>query len=133
MEADSTAKPGPPEDEAVQLEWKPREKVAPRRIIDADGDGVEDNRTVSRHWLDKIEADAYGYNIDDIHNTQNGELAGHDRYGDFPEPDHHWTTPFADRPKESLVQIPNLVNGNGDGDISNSYYDEEYLQVSQVK
>jgi hypothetical protein len=43
--------------------------MAPRRIIDADGDGVEDNRTVSRHWLDKIEADAYGYNIDDIHNT----------------------------------------------------------------
>ena len=60
MEAESTAKPGPPEDEAVQLEWKPREKMAPRRIIDADGDGVEDNRKVARHWLDKIEADVYG-------------------------------------------------------------------------
>jgi len=103
--------------------------MAPRRIIDADGDGVEDNRVVARHWLDKIEADVYGSNIDDIHNTQNGELAGHDRYGEDPMPSHHWTTPFADRPK-SLVQIPNLINGDGNNDISNNYYDEEMLQVN---
>jgi hypothetical protein len=44
--------------------------MAPRRIIDADGDGVEDNREVARHWLDKVEADVYEYNIDDIHKHQ---------------------------------------------------------------
>jgi len=102
--------------------------MAPRRIIDADGDGVEDNRQVARHWLDKIEADVYGYNIDDIHNTQNGELAGHERFGEDPEPSHHWTTPFADRPK-SLVQIPtNSINGVDD--LANNYYDEEMIQTN---
>jgi len=119
-EAEVSAKPGPLEDEAVLLQWKPREKRAPRRIIDADGDGVEDNREVSRHWLDKIDADVYGYNIDDIHNTQNGELAGHDRFGDDPMPSHHWTTPFADRPKSLLQTDTDSINGVDD--LSNNEY-----------
>jgi len=64
-----------------------RVKQAPRRIIDADGDGVEDNRAVSRPWLDKMHEEIYGDNIDDIHNTQHGELPGHERYGDDPVPE----------------------------------------------
>jgi len=100
---EEAAETAPPAIEALQLanQWKPREKRAPRRLIDADGDGVEDNREVSRKILDKIEADVYGYSIDDIHNTQNGEMPGHDRWGEFPVPTHHWTTPFADRMKEA--------------------------------
>ena len=115
-------KPG--EDELLQ--WNGREKMVPRRIIDADGDGVEDNRKVARHWLDKIEADVYGYNIDDIHNTQNGELAGHERYGEDPEPTHHWTTPFAER--KSLVQTDSI---NGMDDLANNYYDNEMIQMQK--
>lgn len=102
--------------------------MAPRRIIDADGDGVEDNRKVSRHWLDKIQADVYGYNIDDIHNTQNGEIAGHERYGDFPEPKNHWTTPFDERPKDTgAVQFESI---NGVDDLANNYYDDEMIQTT---
>ena len=112
----------------VEEQWKPRTKMAPRRIIDADGDGVEDNRAVSRKWRDKIEADVYGYNIDDINNTQNGELAGHDRYSDFPEPKHHWTTPFDERPKaDAAVQFDSL---NGVDDLSNNYGDAEMIQTT---
>jgi hypothetical protein len=64
--------------------------MVPRKIIDADGDGVEDNRAVSRRWLDRFEEDVYGYYIDDIHNTHNGELAGHERWGEDPEPKNVW-------------------------------------------
>jgi len=111
----------------IDEQFKPREKMAPRRIIDADGDGVEDNRAVSRKWLDKVEADVYGYNIDDIHNTQNGELAGHERYGEDPEPRHHWTTPFDERPKEkSAIQFSSV---NGVDDLANNYYDNEMVQT----
>lgn len=69
------------------VQFKPREKTAPRRIIDADGDGVEDNRAIARHMLDKFQAEIYGDGVDDIHNTHNGELAGHERYGEDPDPD----------------------------------------------
>jgi len=68
------------------LQWKPREKVTPRRKIDADGDGVEDNRKVARHWLDKMQSEVYGSHLDDLHNTSNGEYPGHDRWGEFPAP-----------------------------------------------
>ena len=81
--------------EAIQ--WTKRVKMAPRRIIDADGDGVEDNRAVSRNWLDRFGEDVYGYNIDDINNTHNGELPGHERWGEDPRPKYHWTTPFDER------------------------------------
>jgi hypothetical protein len=64
--------------------------MVPRKIIDADGDGVEDNRNVGRNWLDRMEEDVYGYYIDDIHNTHNGELPGHERYGEDPEPENVW-------------------------------------------
>jgi hypothetical protein len=73
-----------------ELQWTKRVKLVPRRIIDEDGDGVEDNRAVSRKWLDKFEEDVYGYYIDDIHNTHNGELPGHERWGEDPEPKNVW-------------------------------------------
>lgn len=70
----------------VQNEWKPRTKVVPRKIIDADGDGVEDNRAVSRKWLDKFGKKIYGKEVDEIHNTHNGEMPGHEHYGEDPVP-----------------------------------------------
>jgi len=70
----------------MQTEFKPREKVVPRKIIDADGDGVEDNRKVSRKWLDKFGKKIYGHEVDDIYNTHNGFLPGQERHGEDPAP-----------------------------------------------
>ena len=72
------------------VQWKPRTKMVPRRIIDADGDGVEDNRTIARHNLDRFWEPVYGDDIDDIHNTHNGEIPGHERWGEDPEPGGKW-------------------------------------------
>lgn len=33
-----------------------------------------------------MEEEIFGDHIDDLHNTQNGELPGHDLWGDFPAP-----------------------------------------------
>jgi len=30
--------------------------------------------------------EVYGDHVDDLHNTQNGELPGHDLWGEFPAP-----------------------------------------------
>jgi len=86
-----------------QLGWTKRVKMVPRRIIDADGDGVEDNRAVARKWLDRFEEDVYGYYIDDIHNTHNGELPGHERWGEDKEPTNVWN-PF--KPAEYAKDAP---------------------------
>ena len=63
-------------------------KPAPkRRIIDADGDGVEDNKKLSKDELDKFtNPRVYGVAVDDMHNTHNGELPGHHKFGEGAEP-----------------------------------------------
>jgi hypothetical protein len=58
----------------------------PRRIIDADGDGVEDNVKHDQYTLDKFREMVFSPAVEDIHNTRNGELPGHHRWGDHPEP-----------------------------------------------
>jgi hypothetical protein len=58
----------------------------PRRIIDADGDGVEDNVKMDQYTLDKFRKMVYGAPVEDLHNTHNGEMPGHVRFGDSPEP-----------------------------------------------
>jgi hypothetical protein len=65
-----------------------------KRIIDADGDGVEDNIKHS-HWeLDKFNKPmVYGVAVWDMHNTHNGELPGHVRFGEGHEPG---TNPWAE-------------------------------------
>ena len=57
-----------------------------RPIIDADGDGVEDNEQKTQHELDRFRKMVFSAPVEDLHNTQNGELPGHVRHGDFPEP-----------------------------------------------
>jgi len=58
----------------------------PRRIIDADGDGVEDNVKHDQYTLDKFRKMVFSPAVEDLHNTRNGELPGHHRWGDHPEP-----------------------------------------------
>ena len=63
-------------------------KIKPhkRRIIDADGDGVEDNVKKTQWELDRFRVPVFGVEIEDMNNTHNGEMAGHVRFGDSPEP-----------------------------------------------
>ena len=58
----------------------------PRRIIDADGDGVEDNVHKSQKELDRFRKMVFGVAVEDVHNTKNGELPGHVRFGEDHEP-----------------------------------------------
>ena len=58
----------------------------PRRIIDADGDGVEDNAKLDQYELDKYRKMVFSAPVEDLHNTHNGEMPGHHRFGDSPEP-----------------------------------------------
>lgn len=58
----------------------------PRRIVDADGDGVEDNVKHDQYTLDRFRKMVFSAPVEDIHNTRNGELPGHHRWGDHPEP-----------------------------------------------
>lgn len=67
------------------MEFVPR-TLRPRLIIDEDGDGVEDNNHVTQDQLDKFRHPVFGEEMDDVENTRNGELPGHHRYGDHPEP-----------------------------------------------
>lgn len=71
-----------------------------RRIIDADGDGVEDNVDHTHHELDKFNKPrVFGVAVEDMHNTHNGELPGHHRFGEGHEPG---TDPWAEaRAKEA--------------------------------
>ena len=57
-----------------------------RDIVDKDGDGVEDNKYYTSHELDKfIKPWVYG-DVEEMHNTRNGELPGHHLKNDHPEP-----------------------------------------------
>lgn len=58
----------------------------PRRIIDADGDGVEDNVKHDQYTLDKFRKMVFSPAVEDLHNTRNGELPGHHRWGEHAEP-----------------------------------------------
>jgi hypothetical protein len=58
----------------------------PRRIIDEDGDGVEDNQKFDQYTLDKFRKMVYSPAVEDLHNTRNGELPGHVRWGEHAEP-----------------------------------------------
>jgi hypothetical protein len=70
------------------VEYPQFKKIAPhkRRIIDADGDGVEDNVKKDQYELDRFREPVFGIPVEDLHNTHNGELPGHVRFGDAPEP-----------------------------------------------
>ena len=57
-----------------------------RRIIDADGDGVEDNQHIDRYELDRFYKPAVFHPVEEMHNTHNGELPGHVRFGEGHEP-----------------------------------------------
>ena len=52
-------------------------QIGPRKITDADGDGVEDNEHLSHYELDRFYKPAVFQHLEDIYNTQHGELPGH--------------------------------------------------------
>jgi hypothetical protein len=57
-----------------------------RDITDKDGDGVEDNVKLSHHELDKFTKPFVYGDVEEMHNTRNGELPGHHLKNDHPEP-----------------------------------------------
>eukprot|EP00356_Strombidium_inclinatum_P015210 CAMPEP_0170481530 /NCGR_PEP_ID=MMETSP0208-20121228/1942_1 /TAXON_ID=197538 /ORGANISM="Strombidium inclinatum, Strain S3" /LENGTH=301 /DNA_ID=CAMNT_0010754251 /DNA_START=8 /DNA_END=910 /DNA_ORIENTATION=+ len=75
---------------AIQLRgitYVPEEDIfIQRRITDEDGDGVEDNVKKTQNELDKFRQMVYGSEVEDLHNTHNGEVAGHVRHGEDPVP-----------------------------------------------
>ena len=76
--------------------YKPYSSYAqfkPRRIIDEDGDGVEDNVKMDQYTLDKFRKMVFSAPVEDLHNTRNGELPGHHRFGENSEPG---VNPWAD-------------------------------------
>ena len=63
----------------LQMEYPQFAKVKPhrRRIIDEDGDGVEDNIKLSSEQLDKFYLpNVFGAPIEHIYNTRHGNLPG---------------------------------------------------------
>jgi len=110
--------------------------MVPRRIIDADGDGVEDNRAIARPWLDKFGEEIYGDGLDDIHNTHNGEMPGHERWGEDPAPGEAWVqtpetkTKFLVQLKDDVSYVNTELN-NGVDDRSENEGDNELVQLNE--
>mmetsp|Transcript_3400 Transcript_3400/g.5736 ORF Transcript_3400/g.5736 Transcript_3400/m.5736 type:complete len:144 (+) Transcript_3400:108-539(+) len=85
---------GVAEQALVQLQdtiFVPEEKVyieqdQDRRIVDEDGDGVEDNVKKSQKELDGFRKKVFGSDIEDMHNTHNGEVPGHVSHGEDSRP-----------------------------------------------
>ena len=65
------------------LEWR-KWGGKPRKIYDADGDGVEDNVEKTREELDRFEIPVFGV-VEDIHNTHHGNMPGHVRASEFED------------------------------------------------
>jgi hypothetical protein len=77
------------------------------KIYDADGDGVEDNKHLTSDQLDKFYKPNRFFPTEHIHNTRNGELPGHHRWGDHPEPG---TNPHAEADaKDAAAKAAKLV------------------------
>merc|ERR1712070_445523 len=85
-----------------------------RRITDEDGDGVEDNVHKTQEELDRFRKMVFGAETEDMHNTRNGELPGHHRADDHPEP----TSPGANFEIQSQSDVRAM-----------NEYDGEYLQL----
>jgi hypothetical protein len=78
----------------------------PRRIIDADGDGVEDNVKLDQYELDKYRKMVFSAPVEDLHNTHNGEMPGHHRFGDSPEPGvNPWANAMAREKAEYAARV----------------------------
>ena len=120
-----------------------------RPIIDADGDGVEDNVAKTQHELDRFRKMVYSAPVEDLHNTRNGELPGHIRYGDFPEPESNIQTEVDikadarstneyDKEPVDLVQKPQavaqmrpIIDADGDGVEDNVAKTQEELDKTR--
>jgi hypothetical protein len=104
----------------------------PRRIIDADGDGVEDNVKHDQYSLDKFRTMVYSPAVEDIHNTRNGELPGHVRWGEHPEPG---TNPHAEQDaKDAKKKADEIAKTKAGEAVANKGFvmtrNEELLQMA---
>jgi hypothetical protein len=79
---------------------------ANRDIIDADGDGVEDNEKKTQGELDRFRKKVFDP-IEEMHNTHNGEYPGHVRAGDSPMPTPKPSSEVQKKSTQSLVQQAN--------------------------
>lgn len=109
-------------------------RAKPRKIIDADGDGVEDNTDKSQDELDRHRKMVFGATVHDLHNTRHGRLPGHVRHGEFPEPtDHHvQDKPFVSEDVSVAVDA-NLGVNIGLDERSQNEGDSSYIQVAEQK
>ena len=121
-------------------------EMSGRRIIDEDGDGVEDNVHKTQGELDRFRKMVFGASVEDLHNTRHGELPGHVRYGDFPEPENLQTSTdmhaddraeneYDSEPKEaqSIAQIRPIIDKDGDGVEDNVEKTQEELDRHRKK
>jgi hypothetical protein len=67
-----------------------------RKIIDKDGDGVEDNVHLTHAELERYRVPHVFGTVEEMHNTHNGELPGHIRYGEDNLPGRHASHLFVD-------------------------------------
>jgi hypothetical protein len=88
---------------------------AQRPIIDADGDGVEDNVKKTQGELDRFRKPVFGVGVEDMHNTHNGEVPGHVRAYEDKQP--------------TFMKIPQSVAQIQATDFSDSFWDSEYIQT----
>jgi hypothetical protein len=88
--------------------------------------------------LDKFHDDKYSdgtYAIDDIHNTHNGELPGHERHGEDPAPGEKWVQTPETKTK-FLVQLENqelLYTMSDKMDSSEALEESNFLQFRPFK
>jgi hypothetical protein len=112
-----------------------------RKIIDADGDGVEDNQHKTQEELDKFRKPVFGED-NDIHNTRHGNPPGHVNEGFHPEPTILAKKPAdttkvmsAKKPADTtkvMSETDNIVDGiKNEVETSNSYYDKAYVQLEE--
>ena len=120
-----------------------------RPIIDADGDGVEDNEHKTQAELDRFRKMVFSAPVEDLYNTQNGEIPGHVRYGEDPEPANLQTTTdvhadaranneYDSEPKEKVeaaaqVMIRPIIDADGDGVEDNVERSQEELDRTRKK
>ena len=92
-----------------------------RKIIDKDGDGVEDNQHKTQEELDRFRKPVFDP-VQDIHNTRHGNLPGHVNEGFHPEP----KSLNKEAPKDNTKLQAEIENMEAD-----SYYDKSYLQTEE--
>lgn len=77
-----------------------------------------------------MQEEIYGDGVDDIHNTMNGELPGHERWGEDPAPDGSWEQ-MKETKTKFLVQLKDDISASPIDDRSENEGDNEMVQLNE--